>query len=35
MGDVKEEGRRENMNLFDFPIVSNFRRNLKNHALNG
>jgi hypothetical protein len=30
----KKEGGK-NMNLFDFPTVSNFRRDLKNHALNG
>jgi hypothetical protein len=30
----KKEGGK-NMNLFDFPTVSNFRRNLKNHVLNG
>jgi hypothetical protein len=30
----KKEGGK-NMNLFDFPTVSNFRRYLKNHVLNG
>jgi hypothetical protein len=30
----KKEGGK-NMNLFDFPTVSNFRRNSKNHVLNG
>jgi hypothetical protein len=35
MGDAEEEGRGENMNLFDFPTASNFRRNLKSHVLNG
>jgi hypothetical protein len=25
----------KNMNLFDFPAASNFRRNLKSHVLNG
>jgi hypothetical protein len=30
----KKEGGK-NMNLFDFPTISNFRRNLKNHVLNG
>jgi hypothetical protein len=33
MPKKKEEGK--NTNLFDFPTVSNFRRNLKNHVLNG
>jgi hypothetical protein len=34
-GMLKKKEGGENMNLFDFPTVSKFKRNSKNHVLNG